>query len=163
MQFKQLVESATAGPDQVTIKLTPGYGGGDDIKLLQDVKGGAVAGGGVSTAVFPTAGIRAFNALQLPGLINSYELERGVIPNSSGVAQGMQRIVTKNTPLTAIGLFEGGQRQIALKTQISKLSDLKGLKIRVPQSPLLADIYAALGADPIDKKLGSNTLKPGAT
>jgi TRAP-type C4-dicarboxylate transport system substrate-binding protein len=162
-QFKQLVESATAGPDQVTIKLTPGYGGGDDIKLLQDIKGGAVAGGGVSTAVFPTAGIRAFNALQLPGLVNSYELERGVIANSSGVAQGMLRIVTKNTPLTAVGLFEGGMRQITLKGPIAKLSDLKGQKIRVPQSPLIADIYSALGVDPIDKKLGEVAQALGAT
>ena len=63
----------------------------------------------------------------------------------------------------AVGIFEGGMRQIALKTQIAKLSDLKGMKIRVPQSPLLADIYAALGADPIDKKLGEVAQALGAT
>jgi TRAP-type C4-dicarboxylate transport system substrate-binding protein len=163
-QFKKIAESETAGtPDALSIHLTPLYGGGDDIKLLGDISGGAEAGGAVSTAVFPTAGIKAFNALQLPGLISSYQLESKVISNSGGIASRMLNIVTKNTKLTALGLLEGGMRGIALRQPITSLSQLKGMKIRTPQSPLLADIYSALGATPLALRLGDVAQALGAT
>jgi tripartite ATP-independent transporter DctP family solute receptor len=48
----------------------------------------------------------------------------------------------------AIGYFVLGPRDIASNRPITKLADLKGMKLRVPESPLYVGMAQALGASP---------------
>ena len=55
-----------------------------EIQLLSDVRSGVVPMATVSTAVFDTAGITAFQALQAPFLITNYGLEGEVLNGDIG-------------------------------------------------------------------------------
>jgi TRAP-type C4-dicarboxylate transport system substrate-binding protein len=45
-----------------------------------------------------------------------------------------------------VGWFEGGSRNFYTKKQVKTVSDLKGMKIRVQQAPLMVGMVEALGA-----------------
>lgn len=151
-QYKKLVEAATNGA--VEIKLTAVYAGGDDVQLLNDIGSKTQDGGAVSTAVLPAANINNLIPLQLPFLVDSYELEQRLITNSSGVAKKMMAGIEKNSNLVPVGLFEGGMRQFALDKYVSKVSDLKGVKIRAVPSNFMVDTMKAFGASPTALPVG---------
>jgi TRAP-type C4-dicarboxylate transport system substrate-binding protein len=160
-QFKRIVERESNG--RVEVQLLASYAGANDIALLNDIKGGSVDGGAVSAAIWPAANIKSFIALQMPGLIDSYQLEQRVINNSSGIARDMLRKGTERAGLTGLGFLEGGMRQLFLKDPITSLRQLKGKKVRSVESPHLKDALAALGTEPVPLPLGDvfNSLKTG--
>jgi tripartite ATP-independent transporter DctP family solute receptor len=152
-QFVSLVNQASGGSLQ--IQPLPLYAGGDDVQLLNDIKGGAVDGGAVSTVVWTTAKINSFVALQMPFLIDNYALEQRVIGNSSGIAKRMLAQATTKAGLVGLGLFEGGMRQFALKSKdVNSVADLKGLKIRTPPGDPITSTIQALGASPTPIAIG---------
>jgi TRAP-type C4-dicarboxylate transport system substrate-binding protein len=137
-QYERRVEAASGG--RVDIQLTPVYAGGDDVALLNDIAGGTQDGGAVSIAVLPGANINNLIPLQLPFLVDSYELEQRLIVNSSGIAQQMLRGIERNAKLVPVGLFEGGMRHFVLKNKyVDSLAALKGVKIRAVPSSHLVD------------------------
>jgi len=146
-QFQTKVQNGSNG--RIKVNLVPLFGGGDDIALLNGIKGGVVDGGAVSAAIFPNAKIFSFVALQMPFLIDNYALEAKVIASTSPIAKRMLALGTARAGLKGLAIFEGGERQLVLKKgPVDSLSDLKGLKLRSVQSPLLADTLSALGANP---------------
>jgi TRAP-type C4-dicarboxylate transport system substrate-binding protein len=151
-RFERLVESNSNG--RVQMRLIPSYAQANDITLLNDVNNGVIEGGGVSAAVFPTARISAFIPLQLPFLVDNYQLERRVINNSSGIAQRMLRLGTRGTNLVGLSIFEGGMRQLILKKPVNSLADLRGIKLRSVEAIHLADSIRALGMSPTPLPLG---------
>jgi TRAP-type transport system periplasmic protein len=159
-QFKRLVETNSNG--RIAVNLTPLYPGGD-IPLLNDIKGGSQDGGAVSTAVFAQTGattgqtrIKNFVALQMPFLIDSYQLESRVISNSSGIAKRMLNL--NSAGLQGLALFEGQMRQLVSKgAPIRTLADLRGKKMRTVQSDILNDNAVALGISPTPLAVGDVT------
>jgi tripartite ATP-independent transporter DctP family solute receptor len=152
-QFQQKVQNGSNG--RIGVTLIPVFGGGDDIALLNSIKGGSVDGGAVSAAIFPNAKIFSFVALQMPFLLDNYALESKVIATSSPIAQRMLKLGTERAGLKGLAIFEGGERQLVLKKgPVNSLADLKGLKLRSVQSPLLADTLAALGTNPTPLAVG---------
>jgi TRAP-type C4-dicarboxylate transport system substrate-binding protein len=147
LEFQKKVQNGSNG--RIKLDLLPIFGGGDDIALLNGVKGGLVDGGAISAAIWSTAKINSFVALQMPFLIDNYALEAKVISTSSPIAQRMLKLGTERAGLKGLAIFEGGERQIVLKTgPVNSLADLRGLKLRSVQSPQLADTLSALGASP---------------
>ena len=130
---------------EITIETLPSYAGGD-VPLLQDVIGGTVDMGSISTAVWATQGVRAFDALQAPFLIDRYDLEREVIAGDIG-----REMLAAVEPLGLVGLaiHEGGLRKpLGVNEPLTSLEDFDGLKIRSVESDVLATGLRALGADP---------------
>ena len=64
---------------KLAINLLPTYGGGNDLTLLDDIAGGTVNGGTVSSAVWDGKGVPDFEALQMPFLITNYAVEAAVL------------------------------------------------------------------------------------
>jgi TRAP-type transport system periplasmic protein len=152
-QFERIVEQASNG--RVDIVPQPLYAQGDDVQLLNDVKGNVISGGAVSTIAFTTGNIKSYVALQMPFLIDNYALEQRVISNSSGIARQMLKKGSDKAGLVGLALFEGGMRQFALKDKdVNSAADLKGLKIRVPPGTVIADTMSALGASPTPIAIG---------
>jgi TRAP-type C4-dicarboxylate transport system substrate-binding protein len=153
LQFERIVEQATNG--RVDIQPQALYAQGDDVQLLNDVKGNVISGGAVSTTVFTTGKINSYVALQMPFLIDNYALEQRVISNSSGIAQQMLKKGSDKAGLVGLALFEGGMRQFALKDKvINTAADVRGLKIRVPPGTVISDTFRALGASPTPIAIG---------
>jgi TRAP-type transport system periplasmic protein len=152
-QYERRVETATS--NRVDIQLTPVYAGGDDVALLNDIGGGTQAGGAVSIAVLPGGNINNLIPLQLPFLVDSYELEQRIIGGGSGIGTQMLRGIEKNAALVPVGLFEGGMRHFVLKDKyVDSLASLKGVKIRAVPSPHLVDTFKALGTEPTALAVG---------
>ncbi len=156
--FAQRVAEHSGG--RIEIDTIPVYDGGD-VPLLEDVRAGVVDMAAVSTAVWDTQGVSAFEALQAPFLITNYELEREVI--ESRIGDEMLEAVGE-IGLVGLALQEGGLRQpLGENTPLVTPADFDGLKIRSVESNVLATGLRALGADPTPIPLPDvyNALRDG--
>ena len=143
-EFASQVQSASGG--KLKIKLLPVYSGGNDINLLNDLKGGAVDMGSVSAVVWDTEGVNSFEALQMPFLITNYKLEGAVL--ASPIQQEMLA-GTAALGLHGLAIHEGGLRKpLSAGACIKTAAGFNGLKVRVPPGALITDSIAALGAAP---------------
>jgi TRAP-type transport system periplasmic protein len=121
-----------------------------EIQLLEDVRSGAVPMATISSAVWDTAGVTAFQALQAPFLITNYSLEGEVI--NGDIGKSMIASANEEAPdLVVLAIHEGGLRKPLGVQPLVALADWKGKTIRAPQSDVLAAGLQALGAnaDPI--------------
>ena len=138
-------EVATASGGKLKIEGVPSYAGGD-VPLLGDVTGGAIPMASVSAAVFDGKGVNDFEALQMPFLMNRYDLEQSVITGDIG--KNMLKGVDK-LGLVGLAIHEGGLRKpLSTGKPIVTLADWKGRKTRSVQSGLLQAGLTALGATP---------------
>lgn len=141
--FVQEVDTASGGA--ITIETLPSYPGGD-VPLLQDVRGGTVEMASVSSAVWDTQGVRAFEPLQALGLITRYDLEQQVITGPIG--QEMLA-ATDAVGLKGLAIHEGGLRSpVGASEPLASPADFQGKTIRTPESSVLETGIRALGADP---------------
>jgi TRAP-type transport system periplasmic protein len=119
-----------------------------EIQLLDDVRSGAVDAATISSAIWDTAGITAFQALQAPFLITNYPLAQKV--EGGDIGKAMIASATKEAgDLVILAIHEGGLRKPfgKVKHPLTSLADFKGTTIRAPQSKVLAAGLAALGAN----------------
>jgi len=143
-QFASQVDQASGG--KLKIDLLPVYAGGNDINLLNDIKGGVVSMGSVSAAVWSTEGVTSFQALQMPFLVSNYKLEGAVLASS---IQQQMLAGTQALGLHGLAIHEGGLRKpVSAGACLTNLAAFNGVKIRSVQSSLLTDSLAALGASP---------------
>lgn len=117
-----------------------------EIQLLSDVRSGVVPMATISTAIFDTAGITAFQALQAPFLITNYPLALEVEGGEIGQAM-LEQANQQAGDLVALAIHEGGLRKPFGKEPLASLEDFKGKTIRAPQSQVLSEGFKALGAN----------------
>lgn len=149
--FKKEVDAAGA---DLSVELIPNYTGGD-VQLLDDVSGGTIEMGGISTATWDTKGVNVFQALQAPFLITNYGFEQSVLEGEIGTAM----LESENGPaklgLVGLGILEGGLRKpLGREAALKSPADFKGKKIRAPQSKVLSAALSALGAEPVALPVG---------
>jgi TRAP-type C4-dicarboxylate transport system substrate-binding protein len=150
--FKKEVEAASGG--KLTIENLPNYTGGD-AQLFDDVVGGAIEMGAVSTATWDTKGSNAFQALQAPLLITNYDLAHTVEGGPIGTAMLMSPNGPAKFKLVGLGILEGGLRKPLGRTvALTNPAAFKGKTIRVAQSKVLAATITALGAKPAALPIG---------
>jgi len=148
--FAAEVEKRSNG--SIKIETIPVYGGGNDVTLLNDTIGGTVDMGSVSTAVWGSQGVHAFDALQAPFLIDRYDLEKEVISGDIGKEM---LAATEKLGVVGLAIHEGGLRKpLGAKKPLTSLADFDGLKIRSVPSDVLAAGLRALGADPTPLPIG---------
>ena len=150
--FKKEVEAASGG--KLTIENLPNYTGGD-AQLFDDVVGGAIEMGAVSTAIWDTKGSNVFQALQAPFLITDYDLAQTVEGGPIGTAMLTSPTGPPKFKLVGLGILEGGLRKPLGRTvALTNPAAFKGKKIRVAQSKVLAATITALGAKPVALPIG---------
>lgn len=115
-------------------------------QLLSDVRSGVVPMATVSSAIWDTAGITAFQALQAPFLITNYPLAEAVEGGEIGKAM-MDSATTESGDLVILAIHEGGLRKPFGKQPLASVAQFKGKTIRAPQSQVLAAGLQALGAN----------------
>ncbi len=138
------VKKRTGG--QVEIRILPNAQLGNERQIMEGLMLGTVDMGNVTGNVLQgfeaSAGLTA-----LPYLIrdfdHAFKIEDGPI------GKEVEKRILDKTGVRAIGYTTTGIRVIATQSKpIVSLADFKGLKIRVPESPVMVATFKALGAIP---------------
>src|SRR5690625_4434755 len=145
--FKEEVESKTNG--NVTINIHHSGSLGDDETTIDDMRLGTVdfvIGGKQNAASFVPQ-------LQVFGLAYLFEdmghFEQVINHDREVFAYFKEEFANKDIDIKLLALSGGGTRYLSNnKKEISAPDDLKGLKLRLPGSPIESDIWSELGALP---------------
>ena len=151
LMWKEEVEAKSDG--RVEIQYMHSRQLGEERPLFEGVLSGtidAMVGSSISLTVF--AGKTAFEALQLPFLISSYDTLAQVL-SSDGARELLADL--DSAGLKGISLFEGGQRHyLSSKGPVRTMADLAGMKTRVMNMPMHLAIWEAAGAAPVGMNYG---------
>ena len=145
VKFKQLVEQRTKG--QVEIKIFPNKQLGDKESDLISMVQQGVIGSAIITCGPVTTFDSLFGVLDLPFLFTNADQAYRVLDGPIG-----QRFLDSLSKINIKGLAFGerGFRNVSNNVRpIRTPADLKGIKIRVMQSPVYISTFKALGANPI--------------
>jgi tripartite ATP-independent transporter DctP family solute receptor len=141
--FKKMVEERTGGAFEVLI--FPAGQLGTDIESVEMMQSGAI-----QASLVPTAKLSGFDPslqlIDLPFLFPNREITYKVL--DSDLADNLFKPL-ENIGLKGVAFWESGFKKITANKEIRKPEDLKGLKFRVMESPLLIEQYKTLGANPI--------------
>lgn len=143
-KFAELVEKKSGG--KITIKLFTGGALGGDLQMVSALQGGTVEMAVMNVGLL--AGLsKDFALVDLPFLFESPKQADAVMDGPFGAALARQ---LPEKGLVSLGYWELGFRNLTNSRRlVAKVDDIAGLKIRVVQTPVLIDLFAALGATPV--------------
>lgn len=139
-EFAKLVSERSNG--RITINVFPGAQLGEEKAVIEQVQMGAIEFTRLSSG--PLAEFsKQLGVFSLPYIFDSNEHMWKFLNGAAG-----QKLLQSIESAKFIGLayFEPGDRNFYAKKPITKLEDLKGMKIRVIQNKINMDMVAALGA-----------------
>ncbi|WP_102347236.1 TRAP transporter substrate-binding protein [Bacillus sp. Marseille-P3661] len=148
-KYAELVKEKTNG--QIEIEIFPARQLGGDVDMLEMIQNGSLDAGFITTSVF-SGSTPVLDGLQLPFLINNYDVFDEVLKTDT-----IQKMLDSLEEINVKGLAinESGMRHIGSnRSEVQTPADLEGLKIRVVESPLMLDIFNALGASPTPMAYG---------
>ena len=141
--FKQEVEEATNG--SIKIEIYPNGALGGDVQLTESVAMGTIDMALPSTSVL-TSYTDNFGILDMPYLFKSSEAAFNAMDGKMGEYFNES---LKSSGLVNLGYTYNGPRSITNSVrEIKKPEDLKGIKVRVMESPVFIDFFRTLGANP---------------
>lgn len=141
--FKQKVEAAV--PGKIKIKLFLGGTLGDENETVRSCKLGQIQAVGASTGAIASI-VPELNVLELPFLFDNYEEVDHII--DTVVAGSLEKAFLDRG--LVVGFWsENGFRNYGGKFAVTKLSDLKGHKVRSQENPIHIAMHRAFGASPV--------------
>ena len=141
--FKNLVEAETAGA--VDVKVFPAGQLGNERELVEGTKIGTIQMSMVSAAI--AAFYKEAQVLDIPYLFSSAPVAWKVMDGWFG--KEMAEDCLKKTGMRVLAYGETGFRNFTNSVRpIKSTADMKGLKIRVMESPVYVNMVKALGAAP---------------
>jgi TRAP-type transport system periplasmic protein len=129
----------------VTFDTYPGAQLGKEDALLPQVENGSIDAALVSTGPLGTQA-KEISVLDLPYLFKSPLDEKKLLDGTVGST--IQSLVAKNN-LQVMGWETFGTRELLSTRPVQSLADLKGLKVRVPNTDALVGTFKQLGAEPV--------------
>ena len=139
-EFARLVKERTSGRIEVQVYHSKQLG--EEKAVIEQVQLGAIDFTRVSISPV-SAFVKDLDALQLPYLYRDAVHMWKVLDGPIG-----QEILKKleRSNFVGLGWFEAGSRNFYTKKLVKTVGDLKGMKIRVQQAPLMVGLVEALGA-----------------
>ena len=141
-KFKEVVESKSGG--KIKVNLFPGGTLGSDQANVSAMQGGTLEMVSMNSGILASQ-VKEFAIFDFPFMFPNEAVADAVVDGPFG-----QKMHAKlqDKGLVGLGYYELGFRQITnSKRPITKVEDVKGLKLRVPPDATLVDIVQALGAD----------------
>jgi tripartite ATP-independent transporter DctP family solute receptor len=143
-KFADLVAQKSGGKMQV--KLFPGGVLGGDVQVLSAVQGGTIDMTSMNSGILQGQ-VKEFAIVDFPFLFNDAKEADAVLDGPIG-KQLADKLPEKG--LVHLAYFDLGFRNLTdSKRAIKTADDIAGLKIRVIQSPIYIETFAALGANPV--------------
>jgi len=139
-EFARLVKERSNG--RIIVEVYHSKQLGEERAVIEQVQLGAIDMTRVSISAV-SAFVRELDAFQLPYLYRDADHMWKVLNGPIG-----EEILKKHEAYNFVGLgwFEAGSRNFYTKRPVKTVSDLKGMKIRVQQAPLMVALVQALGA-----------------
>jgi len=139
-EFARLVKERSNG--RIVVEVFHSKQLGEERAVIEQVQLGAIDMTRVSISAV-SAFVRDLDAFQLPYLYRDATHMWKVLDGPIG-----QEILKKHEAFNFVGVgwFESGSRNFYTKKQVKAVGDLKGMKIRVQQAPLMVGMVEALGA-----------------
>jgi tripartite ATP-independent transporter DctP family solute receptor len=139
-EFARLVKERTNG--RIVVEVFHSKQLGEEAAVIEQVQLGAIDMTRVSISAVSSF-VRDLDAFQLPYLYRDAAHMWKVLDGPIG-----QEILKKHEAFNFVGVgwFESGSRNFYTKKQVKTVGDLKGMKIRVQQAPLMVGMVQALGA-----------------
>jgi tripartite ATP-independent transporter DctP family solute receptor len=139
-EFARLVKERTNG--RIIVEVFHSKQLGEEAAVIEQVQLGAIDMTRVSISAVSSF-VRDLDAFQLPYLYRDAAHMWKVLDGPIG-----QEILKKHEAYNFVGVgwFEGGSRNFYTKKPVKTVGDLKGMKIRVQQAPLMVGMVEALGA-----------------
>jgi len=150
--FAKQVEKLSDG--RLRIKFSNGWRSGEkhyEQGLFADVKAGKADLGWVGSRVLGNMGVKAFDPLHAPFLVNSYEVEDGATSGKTA-----QRMLEALGPagVTGVAVLPGPMRFLQLNRPVDGPDELTGLRIGLQDSPVGEATLKAFGAEPVEISSG---------
>ncbi|RVJ58619.1 TRAP transporter substrate-binding protein [Sinorhizobium meliloti] len=143
-KFAELVKEKSGG--KIEVKLFPGGTLGGDVQTVSALQGGVIEMTVLNAGIL-ASNVKEFGAVDLPFLFNSGEEADKVMDGPFGTSL-MERLPA--TGLVGVAYWELGFRNLTNNRHpVTKLGDIKGLKIRTIQSPIPVELFNALGANAV--------------
>lgn len=144
-KFKELVEEGCG--DQLTVEVYPNselYGDEDEMQALQS---GSVQMLAPASAKFTTIAPQ-LQVLDLPFLFDDVEDIPEVASPDTAVGQAIyENEELAKRGIKVLGLWDNGLKQLSSNKQMTKPSDLKGLRFRIQPSDVLQSQFGSWGAE----------------
>ncbi len=143
-KLKKRIESESNG--QIKIKVYPGGQMGGENEILQQVIRGKLQGAGLTAGALANT-IKELNVLEIPYLFSGFEqadciLDKHVLDD--------YKALFESKGLIFVTWAENGYRSIGTKSKLIKTpDDMKGIKIRIQESPVHIAFWKQLGVSGI--------------
>lgn len=149
-EFTELAKEKTEG--SVSLELSPNGILGQERDVIELVKSGTLEMAKVSASALEGFE-ESYSIFSLPYVFQSTEHFYDVMDNSEAVKEIFNK--TKDTGYFAIGWYSGGSRSIyTLDKKVETPADMKGLKIRVQESPTSIAMIEVMGGSPTPMSFG---------
>lgn len=149
VKFKELMEARSNGRVKVNVQCCGALG--NEGRIIQSVRTGVIDAGFFGLGSLEST-IPEYRVLSLPHLFDNREQAERILRGAMG-----ERLLKLVEPHGMVGLAFGGifERHIATRDRaINTPADLKGLKIRVLQTPGWVQAYTVVGAQPTPMAYG---------
>ncbi|MCF0238457.1 MAG: TRAP transporter substrate-binding protein [Sphaerochaetaceae bacterium] len=145
--FAELIKERTNG--RIEIQVYPGGQLGGSKDVIQSLQLGAIDMCNEPSSNLTGWGcnIEYLDIISLPFMFR--DVDHAVAVMDGEIGQGISKAINESGfGIIALDHFVAGARNIFTNKPITKLSDIKGLKIRVQQSAIYIDTFKAFGASP---------------
>lgn len=142
-KFKELVESKTSGA--VKVNIFPSSQLGPEDTYIDSIKKGNVEMG--ITGTLMGRDVPVINLGELPFLFNDWNHAKSVFFGPIG--QEMVAPLPGKAGVRLLSYFADGFRVISSNTDLSTFEKLKGMRLRVPNTPVYVQMAKGFGANPI--------------
>ncbi|WVT76517.1 TRAP transporter substrate-binding protein (plasmid) [Sinorhizobium chiapasense] len=143
-KFVELVKDKSGG--KIEVKLFPGGTLGGDVQTVSALQGGVIEMTVLNAGILAN-NIKQFGAVDLPFLFDSGAEADKVMDGAFG--DSLLKLLP-DTGLVGLGYWELGFRNLTNdRHPVTKLEDIKGLKIRTIQSPIPIELFNTLGANAV--------------
>jgi tripartite ATP-independent transporter DctP family solute receptor len=149
LKFKELMEARSNGRVKVNVQCCGALG--NEGRIIQSLRTGVIDAGFFGLGSMEST-VPEFRVLSLPHLFDNRDQAERILRGAMG-----ERLLKLIEPHGMVGLAFGGifERHIATRDKaINTPADLRGLKIRVLQTPGWVQAYTAVGAQPTPMAYG---------
>ena len=146
--FAEQIEAHSGGT--LTVQILSDYPSrepANEARLARDLRAGKADFGILPARAWPAAGVEAFDALQAPFVLGSYDVAREAIagPAGSTLQQALERAGVK-----PLGLVPAELRRVLAIRPLSTPEAFRGLSIRIADNDTSAAVLRRLGARPVE-------------